>query len=98
MHNPVAVRRGKRLAIMASNLPPCRVIPRCIILENIQYISAILEVTRMTNQDQPAGRRPSKLAAALQNAVTGVHSFLYRASNGMIGGRLANSPVLLLTT
>ena len=52
----------------------------------------------MTNQDQPAGRRPSKLAAALQNAVTGVHSFLYRSTNGMIGGTIANSPVLLLTT
>ncbi len=52
----------------------------------------------MTNQDQPAGRRPSKLAAALQNAVTRVHSMLYRSSNGVIGGRIANSPVLLLTT
>ena len=45
-----------------------------------------------------AGRRPSKLAAALQNAVTKVHSVLYRSSNGAIGGRIANSPVLLLTT
>jgi deazaflavin-dependent oxidoreductase (nitroreductase family) len=52
----------------------------------------------MTNQDQPAGRRPSKLVAALQNAVTTVHSFLYRSSNGVIGGRIANSPVVLLTT
>jgi deazaflavin-dependent oxidoreductase (nitroreductase family) len=52
----------------------------------------------MTNQDQPAGRRPSKLAATLQNAVTGIHSVLYRWSNGAIGGRVANSPVLLLTT
>ena len=52
----------------------------------------------MTKKDQPAGRRPSKLAAALQNAVTRVHSVLYRASNGVIGGRIANSPVLLLTT
>lgn len=52
----------------------------------------------MTNQDQPAGRRSSKIAAALQNAVTGVHSLLYRISNGMIGGTIANSPVLLLTT
>jgi deazaflavin-dependent oxidoreductase (nitroreductase family) len=52
----------------------------------------------MTNHDQPAGRRPSKLAAALQNAVTGIHSVLYRSSNGVIGGKIANSPVLLLTT
>src|SRR3989442_4976786 len=57
------------------------------------------EVTlSMTNQDQPAGRRPSKLAAALQNAATWVHSVLYRSSNGVIVGRIANSPVLLLTT
>ena len=52
----------------------------------------------MTNQGQAAGRHPSKLAAALQNAVTRVHSVLYRISNGAIGGRIANSPVLLLTT
>src|ERR1051326_3307202 len=52
----------------------------------------------MVNQDQPAGRRPSRLAAALQNAVTSLHSVLYRSSNGVIGGKIANSPVLLLTT
>ena len=52
----------------------------------------------MTTPNQPAGRRPSKLAAALQNAVTWVHRVLYRSSNGVIGGRMANSPVLLLTT
>jgi F420H(2)-dependent quinone reductase len=52
----------------------------------------------MTNQDQPAGRRPSKISAALQNAVTRIHTVLYRRSNGVIGGRIANSPVLLLTT
>jgi deazaflavin-dependent oxidoreductase (nitroreductase family) len=50
------------------------------------------------NQDQPAGRRPSKLAAALQNAIAGIHIFLYRSSNGTIGGTIAHSPVLLLTT
>jgi hypothetical protein len=33
----------------------------------------------MTKQDQPAGRRPSKLAAALQNAVTRVASGRLRA-------------------
>jgi deazaflavin-dependent oxidoreductase (nitroreductase family) len=46
----------------------------------------------------PTGRRPSRFAAALQNAVTAVHSFLYRSSNGVIGGKVAKSPVLLLTT
>jgi F420H(2)-dependent quinone reductase len=50
------------------------------------------------SNDQPAGRRPSKMVAALQNAVAGVHILLYRSSKGRIGGRLANSPVLLLTT
>ena len=52
----------------------------------------------MANEDQPAGRRPSRLSAALQNAATRVHIMLYRSSNGVIGGRIANSPVLLLTT
>src|ERR1700755_2952039 len=52
----------------------------------------------MTNPDQRAGRRPSKFAAALQNAVTTLHTVLYRSSNGVIGGRIANSPVLLLTS
>jgi deazaflavin-dependent oxidoreductase (nitroreductase family) len=52
----------------------------------------------MKTQGQPAGRRPSKISVALQNAVTAVHSLLYRLSNGVIGGTLANSPVLLLTT
>src|SRR5512138_3570050 len=52
----------------------------------------------MTNHEQHAGRRPSKLAVALQNAVTMLHSILYRSSDGVIGGRIADSPVLLLTT
>ena len=52
----------------------------------------------MNNNEEAAGRRPSKLSAALQNAVTATHIFLYRLSRGAIGGRMANSPVLLLTT
>ena len=52
----------------------------------------------MTNRDQPAGRRPSKLVAALQNVATGIHNALYRSSSGVIGGRIGNIPVLLLTT
>ena len=52
----------------------------------------------MTNQAQPAGRRPSKLSAALQNAATWIHSVIYRSTNGVVGGRIAHSPVLLLTT
>ena len=52
----------------------------------------------MANREHPAGRRPSKLTAALQNAVTWIHTMLYRNSNGAIGGTIASSPVLLLTT
>ena len=52
----------------------------------------------MVKPHQPAGRRPSKLGAALQNAVTRVHTALYRASKGVVGGSIAGSPVLLLTT
>jgi F420H(2)-dependent quinone reductase len=52
----------------------------------------------MPNREPSAGRRPSKLSAALQNAVIRLHSMLYRTSNGIIGGTIARSPVLLLTT
>ena len=72
---------------------------QCMILANVLLVPAFFEVTlSMTNQGQPAGRRPSKLSSALQNAVTRVHTVIYRSSNGVIGGRVANSPVLLLTT
>jgi deazaflavin-dependent oxidoreductase (nitroreductase family) len=52
----------------------------------------------MTKKDQPAGRRPSKISAALQNVAIRIHTAVYRLSNGAIGGRIVNSPVLLLTT
>src|SRR5581483_791017 len=52
----------------------------------------------MTKPHPAEGRRPSKAGAALQNAVTWIHTLLYRVSNGFVGGRIANSPVLLLTT
>src|SRR5437764_7586549 len=72
---------------------------RSIIVTNVHPHFCVFERSHcMTNQDHPAGRRRSKLAAALQNAVTKVHSVLYRSSNGVIGGRIAGSPVLLLTT
>jgi len=45
----------------------------------------------MTNQDQPAGRRPSKLAAALQNAVTRVHSMLLSKQQWSNWGKDRNS-------
>ena len=52
----------------------------------------------MANNEYSTGRRPSRLTAALQNAVTWIHTMLYRSSNGDIGGTIASSPVLLLTT
>jgi F420H(2)-dependent quinone reductase len=52
----------------------------------------------VTNDKEVIGRRPSKLSTALQNALTTIHTFVYRNTNGAIGGRMANSPVLLLTT
>lgn len=51
-----------------------------------------------TNAEETVGRRPSKLSAALQNALTSIHTFVYASTNGAIGGRMVNSPVLLLTT
>lgn len=50
------------------------------------------------NAEKTVGRRPSKLSAALQNALTSLHTFVYSKTNGAIGGRMMNSPVLLLTT
>jgi deazaflavin-dependent oxidoreductase (nitroreductase family) len=52
----------------------------------------------MTNRNQPAGRRPSKLSVALQNMATRIHTVLFRTSSGIIGGRIANCSALLLTT
>jgi deazaflavin-dependent oxidoreductase (nitroreductase family) len=50
------------------------------------------------NAKENTGRRPSKLSAALQNAFTSMHTFVYASTNGAIGGRMMNCPVLLLTT
>jgi F420H(2)-dependent quinone reductase len=52
----------------------------------------------ITNGKEAIGRRPSKLSTALQNALTKIHTFIYRKTNGVIGGRVLNCPVLLLTT
>jgi deazaflavin-dependent oxidoreductase (nitroreductase family) len=52
----------------------------------------------VTNDKEIIGRRPSKLSTALQNALTKIHTFLYANTNGAIGGRMVNCPVLLLTT
>lgn len=52
----------------------------------------------LTNNNETTGRRPSKLSMALQNALTTIHTFIYRNTNGVIGGTMVNCPVLLLTT
>ena len=52
----------------------------------------------VTNAEETVGRRRSKLSVALQNALTSIHTFVYANTNGAIGGRMMNSPVLLLTT
>ena len=52
----------------------------------------------VTNDKEVIGRRPSKLSTALQNALTTIHTFIYSNTNGAIGGRIVNCPVLLLTT
>ena len=50
------------------------------------------------NAEETVGRRPSRFSVALQNALTSLHTFVYANTNGAIGGRMMNSPVLLLTT
>ena len=52
----------------------------------------------VSNDKESIGRRPSKLSTALQNALTTIHTFIYRSTNGAIGGTIVNCPVLLLTT
>jgi deazaflavin-dependent oxidoreductase (nitroreductase family) len=50
------------------------------------------------NHKEAIGRRPSKLSIALQNALTTIYTFIYSNTNGAVGGRIVNCPVLLLTT
>ena len=47
---------------------------------------------------KPRGRPYGGAITAAQRAATRLHSFVYRATNGRIGGYLAGGPVLLLTT
>ena len=51
----------------------------------------------MTNA-KPRGRPYGGAITAAQRAATGLHSWIYRATNGRLGGRLAGGPILLLTT
>ncbi len=50
------------------------------------------------NDKENRGRRPSALSAAIQNTVASAHTLIYRLTGGVVGGRVLNSPVLLLTT
>ena len=52
----------------------------------------------ISNNQEATGRRPSKLSRVLQNVLTSIHTFVYRTTNGAIGGKMMNCPVLLLTT
>ncbi len=47
---------------------------------------------------KPRGRPYSRPVVVFQRAATRLHSFVYRATNGRIGGRMLGSPVLLLIT
>lgn len=51
-----------------------------------------------TNDKERTGRKPSALSAAIQNTVASAHTLIYRMTGGLVGGRVLNSPVLLLTT
>lgn len=50
------------------------------------------------DENEITGRRPSALSTALQNVLTSFHTFIYSRTNGAVGGRIVNCPVLLLTT
>ena len=47
---------------------------------------------------KPRGRPYSRPIVAAQRFATRLHSSVYRATDGKVGGRLLGSPVLLLTT
>ena len=48
--------------------------------------------------NEATGRRYSGLTKSFRNGLIKVHSWVYRLSNGSMGGEFAKSPVLLLTT
>ena len=47
---------------------------------------------------KPRGRPYNRPIVAAQRFATRLHSYVYRATGGRVGGRLLGSPVLLLTT
>jgi deazaflavin-dependent oxidoreductase (nitroreductase family) len=52
----------------------------------------------MTPRQKPRGRPYNRPIVAAQRFATRLHSSVYRATGGKVGGRLLGSPVLLLTT
>lgn len=51
-----------------------------------------------TSGTKPSGRAMSGPAKALFRLASGAHAALYRLTGGRFGGRMRNSPVLVLTT
>ncbi len=49
-------------------------------------------------RQKPRGRPYNRPIVAAQRFATRLHSSVYRATGGKVGGRLLGSPVLLLTT
>lgn len=47
---------------------------------------------------KPRGRSYSRPIVVIQRAATKLHSLVYRATGGRVGGRMVGGPVLLLTT
>ncbi|CAA9442350.1 MAG: hypothetical protein AVDCRST_MAG78-2526 [uncultured Rubrobacteraceae bacterium] len=47
---------------------------------------------------RPRGRPNGKAIIVAQRAATKLHSFVYRVTDGRVGGRMLGAPVLLLTT
>ena len=55
-------------------------------------------MTGSSNATEPRERLYSRPIVAAQRAATKLHTFVYRATNGWLGGRIVGAPVLLLTT
>ena len=47
---------------------------------------------------EPRGRPYSRPIVAAQRVATKLHTYIYRATGGRLGGRMVGAPVLLLTT
>ena len=47
---------------------------------------------------EPRGRPYSRPIVAAQRVTTKLHTYIYHATGGRLGGRMVGAPVLLLTT